>query len=97
MNHVVVTVEEAGFPPPTAVPDPRLLSIAMTASFPRVFTRVGGGNLVRSAFVYGNLFVTRHNLLIEQVTYNANEGKVQISFRPGGVRTLAAEHEEVQT
>jgi site-specific DNA recombinase len=37
------------------------------------------------------------HLLIEQVTYNAKEGKVQISFRPGGVRTLAAEHEEIQT
>ena len=34
------------------------------------------------------------HLLIEQVTYDAQEGKVQISFRPGGVRSLAAENEE---
>ena len=32
------------------------------------------------------------HLLIEQVTYNAAEGEVSITFRPGGVRVLAREH-----
>ncbi len=30
-------------------------------------------------------------LLIEQVTYNADAGEVAITFRPGGVRSLARE------
>ena len=34
-------------------------------NFPRVLTRAGGGNLVRSAFVYGSLFVTQHNCEME--------------------------------
>ena len=32
-------------------------------------------------------------LLIEKVTYNAQEGEVEIRFRPGGVRSLASEKE----
>ena len=31
------------------------------------------------------------NLLIEEITYNAAEGEVEIRFRPGGVRALAGE------
>jgi len=34
-------------------------------------------------------------LLVERVTYNAEEGKVSISFRAGGVHALANETEEV--
>ena len=32
-------------------------------------------------------------LLIEKVTYNAQEGEVEITFRPSGVRTLAHDNE----
>ena len=50
--------------------------------------------------VWGELFPKEQSrilhLLIEQVTYNAQEGKVQISFRPGGVHALAAEDEETR-
>ena len=35
------------------------------------------------------------HLLIEKVTYNAVTGDMEINFRPGGVRALAAENEEV--
>ncbi len=33
-------------------------------------------------------------LLIEQVTYNAEAGEVAITFRPGGVRMLASGREK---
>ena len=32
-------------------------------------------------------------LLIEQVTYNAQAGEVSITFRPGGVKAMARESE----
>ena len=35
------------------------------------------------------------HLLIEKVVYNAATGDMEINFRPGGVRALAAENEEV--
>ena len=33
-------------------------------------------------------------LLVEAVTYDAKTGDVEITFRPGGVRTLARENKE---
>ncbi len=32
-------------------------------------------------------------LLVEEVTYDAREDEVEITFRPGGVRALAEEEE----
>ena len=37
------------------------------------------------------------NLLIESVTYNAVAGELAITYRPGGIRTLADEAQENAT
>ena len=36
-------------------------------------------------------------ILIQEVMYNAKDGEVSITFRPGGVRTLAKENERGET
>ncbi len=54
--------------------------------------------LASFAPVWGQLFPAERarimQLLLQFVTYNTAAGEVSITFRPGGVRTLAAESEK---